>query len=220
MEVRHYHLKSAQFGTERRIAVVLPDSYRRKRRRYPVLYLHDGSNDWLHRGKLLDLLEEGTDLPEFIAVLPEPADRTREYKLSRRHLAFITEEMVPWADATLRTRPEALYRAVHGVSLGGLVAVALGLRCPHIFSAAGGQGGAYWYWKRCIVREASRTVFCPTRFHISCGRGDGNLYDNRALALALENAGVEHAYEEVPGRHSWACWRRTLPGALRYYFCR
>lgn len=219
VDVRRFSIHSRHFGAQRWITVLVPESYGRHRRRYPTLYLHDGSHDWFYRGRLLDVLESA-DIPEILVVLPEPVDRTREYKLSRAHIGFMTEEIVPWADATLRTRVRREARAVHGVSLGGLSAVWLGLRNPELFASAGGQGGAFWYWKGRVVREAEHSAGSMTRFFILCSRQDGNIHDNRALHEAMTRSGIEHAYKEVPGRHSWACWRRTMAAALTYYFGR
>lgn len=221
MEILHERLASRAFRGERPVTVILPPSYRESRRRYAVLYLHDGSSDWLHHGDLLRILRRTMDageIPEILTVLPEPLERTREYKLSRAHVQFMTAELVPWVDDTFRTRPRAAARAVHGVSLGGLMAVWLGLRHPERFGAAGGQGGAYWYWRQRVVKMASRDGAVGTRFFLACGEMDGNLGDNRDLAEALAGRGATYRYEEVPGRHSWACWRRTLSSALRYYF--
>lgn len=209
--MRHYRIRSAAFGGLRTITVILPEEYSRTRTRYPVLYLHDGSADWTKRGKY-------SGGASFITVLPEPQDRTAEYKLSRAHLEFVTRELVPWADRTLRTLARADARAVHGVSLGGLTAVWLGLKHPRIFGAAGGQGGAYWYWKQRIVRAVEKSRPVATRFFLTCGALDGNLPDNRDLFAAMRDGGFDCTYREVPGRHSWACWRRSLPPMLEDYF--
>lgn len=217
MHLRSAIIESSAFESPRRISILLPDGYRGSRRRFPVLYLHDGSADWLERGDLLGAVREAA-APPFIVVLPEPVDRTREYKLSRAHRRFMFEEVVPWTDAHLRTQASPDRRAVHGVSLGGLMAVALGLWRPDLFGAAGAQGGAFWYWNRRLVREVAKRATCATRFHLACGRSDGNLEDNRALHLALKAAGIVHAYEEGRGRHAWSTWRRTLPRVLRWYF--
>lgn len=222
VEIRHLQIDSREFGEERDVTVILPPSYVGSRRRYPVLYLHDGSRDWFDKGRLRSVLRGmwlREEVPEFIVVMPEPMDRTREYKLHADHLDFVAREVVPWTDAQFRTRPRLDERAVHGVSLGGLVSVWLGLKYARVFGAAGGQGGAYWYGRQRVVREVKglkRRV--PTRFFLACGVDDGNLSDNRDLAEALEARGLTFRYEEVGGRHSWTCWSRTLPDALAYYF--
>ena len=217
MRSEHFQVPSRAFGDLRDVTVLVPDDYRKRRRRYPVLYLHDGAADWLGRGGLCSAIESAA-CPPFLTVMPAPVNRTREYKLDERHLRFMTEDLVPWVDAHLRTRRDAAHRAVHGVSLGGLCAVALGLRHPEVFGAAGGQGGAFWYARRRIVREARSSAGCTTRFHLVCGRLDGNLDDNRALRDALTEAGIIHVYEEGRGKHSWPFWHRTLPSALQTYF--
>jgi enterochelin esterase-like enzyme len=221
MEIQYYELPSLVFDHVRRFTVLLPPSYSHSRRRYPTLYLHDGSEDWLEKGRLLSTLRRNSaeaGFPEFVVVLPEPEERTREYKLNRNHLRYIVEELVPCIDTQFRTLRRPDRRIVHGVSLGGLVSVWLGLKHPELFGAAGGQGGAYWCNQRRIIREVRRMEPVQTRFFLSCGELDGNLSDNRALAQALRSKSIECHYEEVRGQHSWACWARNFATALHYYF--
>jgi enterochelin esterase-like enzyme len=161
---------------------------------------------------------ETCELPEFIIVLPEPVRRTEEYRPGSAHHSFLVNEVVPWIDEEFRTRARPSGRAVHGVSLGGLMAVWIGLNESGTFGAAGGQGGSFWYGRSRIVREVRQSAAVSTRFFVLCGRSDGNLIYNRALAAAMRESELRCHYSEVAGRHSWACWSRTLPDALRYYF--
>jgi enterochelin esterase-like enzyme len=220
MQSQHYQLYSRYFQEERDITVLLPPDYAGTRRRFPVLYLHDGSSDWTHRGRIHGVLQKlyDEDGLQMLVVMPEPRERTREYKLSSAHVHHMIHEVVPWVDESLRARAGPRNRAVHGVSLGGLMSVWLGYKYPSVFGAAGGQGGAYWYWQQRLMRHVSRDGAVRTRFFLACGDKDGNVEDNRALVHAMEEAGMHCRYEEVPGKHSWTCWRRTLPDALRYYF--
>lgn len=52
---------------------------------------------------------------------------------------------------------------------------------------------------------------------IDCGLEDGLLDANRALHVALQQAGVSHLYAERPGGHDWPYWTRTLEDTLSFF---
>ena len=51
---------------------------------------------------------------------------------------------------------------------------------------------------------------------LDCGRDDLLIEENRALHTALDAAGVDHEWHELPGAHDWDYWRAALPAALRF----
>ncbi|MDH3499598.1 MAG: enterochelin esterase, partial [Acidimicrobiia bacterium] len=54
----------------------------------------------------------------------------------------------------------------------------------------------------------------PARVHVSCGRFDGLIAENRAIVSLLRTLDVNLAYEEVPDGHNWENWRDRLRGGL------
>jgi putative tributyrin esterase len=52
---------------------------------------------------------------------------------------------------------------------------------------------------------------------IDCGLDDSLLDANRALHVALQQAGVSHLYAERPGGHDWPYWARTLEDTLSFF---
>ena len=54
----------------------------------------------------------------------------------------------------------------------------------------------------------------PLRF--DCGVNDLLIEENRTLHRQLEEAGIEHQYEEFPGEHGWDYWILHLRDTLRF----
>lgn len=59
-----------------------------------------------------------------------------------------------------------------------------------------------------------RETLPPMRF--DCGVDDSLLAANRELHRALDEAGIEHGYEEFAGGHEWPYWEEHLRETLRF----
>ena len=116
------------------INVLLPDSYNRGHRRYPVLYLfhgggfRDGEADfrWFHMHANIIDLTAGKDL---IVIMPDGgkagwySNPVSSRVGARNWENFHINELIPWVDATFRTYAEYAGRAVSGFSMGGFGAL-------------------------------------------------------------------------------------------------
>jgi len=147
----------------RNIDVWLPPSYAtHPKRRYPVLYMHDGQNlfdpsmsftgiDWDVDGTMTKLIDahrvreaivvaisntplRGNEYMPAKAASPEQ----RAYVLSDGYLRFIVQELKPAIDATYRTKPAREDTMVMGSSMGGLISAYAMSEYPDVFGAAGG----------------------------------------------------------------------------------
>jgi len=144
----------------RTVPVYLPPGYDEPgeaRRRYPVVFILAGftgrgtmllnDSGWsepIHR-RLDRLIAAGVVEP-MIAVLPDGFTRYggSQYLDSSAHGAYEThliDELVPWVDATYRTKAKAAHRAIAGKSSGGYGAIVHGLRHPDVFSAVADHSG-------------------------------------------------------------------------------
>src|SRR5947199_6944399 len=153
---RHRAFPSRILGNRRDILVYLPPGFRRfSRKRYPVLYLHDGQNvfdaatsfagvEWgvdetaerLIRARIIEPLI-------VVAVANMGQDRVHEYTptsgvietkgrrkkrsrgLARLYGHFLMEELKPYIDRNYRTRRGPTFTGLGGSSLGGLVTLAI-----------------------------------------------------------------------------------------------
>jgi hypothetical protein len=105
----------------------LPPCYAASGERYPVLYLIHGlgytEDQWERLGaaRVADRLIADGEIAPLIIVMP------RDRKDPRLDPALVTD-LVPFLDASYRTRPQAEHRAIGGLSRGGGWAAHLGLR--------------------------------------------------------------------------------------------
>jgi predicted alpha/beta superfamily hydrolase len=164
----HRRFVSRILGNERTIAVYLPPGYLKdKRRRYPVLYLHDGQNlfdpgtaafgvDW-NAHQTADRLanERRIAAPIFVGVYNTP-QRISEYTPihdPRRqdggraddYVRFLVEELKPFVDHQYRTLPNREHTGTAGSSLGGLVSLWSLRKRPEVFSRCGALSPSLWW---------------------------------------------------------------------------
>ena len=144
----------------RTVAVYLPPGYDdapNAKRRYPVVHILAGftgrgtmllnDSGWtepIHRR--LDRLIAAGKVQPMIAVLPDcfTTYGGSQYLDSSAHGDYETHlvgELVPWVDATYRTKAKAAHRGIAGKSSGGYGAIVQGLRHPDVFSAVADHSG-------------------------------------------------------------------------------
>lgn len=132
-----------------RAAVVLPDSYKKAKKPFPVLYLlHGGTGsyrDWLTKTPDKQLLHQMADQYNLIIVTPDggptsyyfdsPQDKTSQYE------TFISKELIEKIDGAYRTIKDRNGRVIAGLSMGGHGAMYISTRHPELYCAAGSMSG-------------------------------------------------------------------------------
>ena len=213
-------VRSPTLGGTRKVAVYLPPGYEATRRRYPVLYVQDGS-EYLRRTDALataERLVREKKVEPFIIVFVDPADRMKEYWASDAFADFMAKELVPHVDGRYRTRPVREARALLGASLGGVISVWTALRHPAVFARVGGQSSAFQIDEERVVArlaglaEAGRAEH-PFRFYFDAGLLEP-IYDvNRRVRVMLAAKGYPVTYRETPAGHNYTTWRERLADA-------
>lgn len=131
-------------------AVVLPESYAKSKKAYPVLYLLHGAyghfRDWLKSTPDKNAVKNLADQYNIIIVMPEgetfsfyldsPTSKNSQFE------TFITKEVIGKIDGTYRTIAAKKGRVITGLSMGGHGSLYLSARHPELFSAAGSMSGA------------------------------------------------------------------------------
>jgi len=180
---RHRGFPSKVLGNRRDVLVYLPPGYSRfSRKRYPVLYLHDGQNvfdaatsfagvEWGVDETAQRLIRQKEIEPLIIvAVANMGEERIHEYaptagviepkdhpKKRSRGLAgiygrFLIEELKPFIDKKYRTKPEAEFTGLGGSSLGGLATLAIGIIFSETFSRLIVMSPSVWWDEFSILR--------------------------------------------------------------------
>ena len=166
----------SRFVAPRAVQVWLPPSYAGDpKRRYPVLYLHDGQNvfddeaagaEWQADETAQRLAQAHRIDAPIIVAIDSGADRFEEYTPTRvtvgadrsgtgrdeskgggapAYARFLIEELKPLIDRRYRTRPDAASTTVGGSSLGGLVSLWMAVHHPRTFGAALVVSPSVWW---------------------------------------------------------------------------
>jgi len=142
-----------------RAGVVLPQSYKKSKTSFPVLYLLHGYSgnfrNWLTKTTDKQLLSNLADQYNIIIVTPDggfsgwyldsPINKENQFE------TFISQELINKVDNTYRTIRDRKGRVISGLSMGGYGALYLATRHPDIYCAAGSMSGALDLTK--IVRQ-------------------------------------------------------------------
>jgi len=131
------------------------------------------------------------------------------------HEKFFVENVRKWADSRfgLELRPERT--AVFGVSAGGELALALGLRHPDVYGAVfcASPGGGY--------RPPAVMPSPLPRAYLVAGTQEPFFLENaRRWTDALRDAGADVVMNERAGSHGGAFWREEFPLMVAWAFGR
>jgi predicted alpha/beta superfamily hydrolase len=236
--VRAWH--SRTLGNARDVFVYLPRDYDASpARRYPVLYMHDGQNlfdprafmgGWRAKETLDREIAAGRVDDVIVVGLANTSARMDEYMppesggRADAYGRFLTDELKPWVDATLRTRPGRDDTGVLGSSLGGLVSFYLAWERPDVFGRVGSLSGSFWKGEHlaAIGQDAPRDL----RVYLDSGTAgsSGDSYEDTVAArdLLLGKGLVLgrdlHHVVDLGAAHSEPYWAARLGGALGFLF--
>jgi enterochelin esterase-like enzyme len=196
----------------------------------PLLVVHDGPE----YADLAQLLRYVTTLARIEpalrcrVLLLQPIDRDRSYSASPAYARALVTRMLPKVTGAVAT--EGLPVGM-GASLGGLAMLHAATTYPGTFAGVFSQSGSFFrprtdgmergyrHYNR-IVRFVDDLDADPLRLvdlHVSltCGTGEENLANNRALARRLTRRGVPTQLIEHPDGHNYTGWRDSLDPGLR-----
>ncbi len=131
------------------------------------------------------------------------------------HEKFFVEDVRRWIKSRFGVALPIERTGVFGVSAGGELALALGLRHPHVFGAifCASPGGGY---KPPGVMPTSLP-----RTYLVAGKQEPFFLENaRKWADALRDAGAEVVMNERAGSHGGAFWREEFPLMVAWAFGR
>ncbi len=197
----------------------LPPCYATSGEDYPVLYLIHGLNftneQWVELGapQTADALSAAGEIAPLIIVMP--SDR----KDARFDPAFVTD-LVPYIDATYRTKTDYHFRAIGGLSRGAGWAVHLGLRYPQVFGRIGAHSPAVFYGDENNLLAYTRLIYKTgpvPALYIDIGDGDGQRQSAFWLHQVFTSFDFDHTYLVQPGGHSEKYWSAHLADYLRFY---
>jgi enterochelin esterase-like enzyme len=224
-DVRAHSYYSKTTAMWRRAMVYTPPDYDKDAQtRYPVLYLQhgmgEGERGWTAQGRanfILDnliaakkaqpmilVMENGMVAPRAGAGLAKPGAS------SRRNEAFgelVVNDLIPMVDATYRTIPDRVHRAIAGLSMGAGQAMQIGLgnldKFAYIGSFSGGGVGR---------PDSSKLEPKPLLVWMGAGSIESSrMTSGKTTVETMTKAGIPAVWFEAPGAsHEWQTWRKCL----------
>lgn len=222
-------------GPEHALRVYFPPGYDENTlKRYPVLYMHDGSNlffpheafggsEW-QVDENLEQLDSMSLVDKVIVVGIYARDRMQDYTKPgyEAYGRLIVEEVKPMIDSRLRTLSDPESTAVMGSSLGGVVSFYLGWQYPDVFGKAACLSSTFGYRDDLMERvlsEPKRDV----RFYIDSGWPEDNYENTTAMRDHLLAAGYRFGrdvlYFAFPGAlHNEGSWATRSHVPFQFFF--
>jgi enterochelin esterase-like enzyme len=237
---------------QRDVTVYLPAGYEEEAdRQYPLLILQDGQNLFdpetsFIRGRTWRVAETadavigaGEVEPLVIAGIANGGERrlaeytpSRDWKMgggdAGKYSDMLTREVLPFLRSEYRLRDGAENTGIGGSSLGGLLALWLGLRNPETFGKLAVLSPSVWWNHKYIVsyvNDVAPDLGQRPRLWLDVGDAEGRrtLADVELLQARLKlhgwREGVDLHFERVAGgTHDEAAWAQRVGPLLRFLF--
>ena len=240
---RHHTFHSQALQREMAYCLLLPTDYETSKRSYPVLYLLHGlwgsENDWL---ALTNVAEQVKALP-LIVVMPQADDSWYVNAATRpeaKYEDYVFGDLVQEIESRYRAEKDRDGRFVAGLSMGGYGALKEGLKQPQRFAVVGAFSATANAARRVRLDVKTPAIAfgaadSETRkandVMLLIGRSDPKslpyifvmtgfndpvaLEDSRAFLDVAQLMRVQYEYHELPARHDWPFWQKSLESFLR-----
>jgi predicted alpha/beta superfamily hydrolase len=223
-------------GTHRIRAYIPPGHDENPYLRFPVVYMHDGTNlffpgesfagtTWNVQGTV-EKLDSMNVIDPVIVVAIEPRDRMKEYTTggNEDYGRYIAESLKPCADERGHTKTGPEHTIVMGSSLGGLVSLYLAWTRPDVFGGAACLSSTFAY-DDALFRRIGKEPKKPIRIYLDSGSPNDNFEATLAMRNLLLRKGYRWGRDLVhfvhPGaKHNEAAWAMRLHLPLTYFFGR
>ncbi|WP_428330730.1 alpha/beta hydrolase-fold protein [Mucilaginibacter sp.] len=190
-----------QLGRERRVWIYLPAGYAKSKKKYPVIYMHDGQNlfDAYTSGygewgidEILDKLaakkqciivgiDHGGDyrITEY-----DPYDSKYGKGRGNDYVDFMVKTLKPYIDTHYRTKTKAANTTIAGSSMGGLISMYAALKYPGVFGNAGIFSPAFWIAPEIYNYAQQANLSAKARFYFVCGDAESDMMVNDMQKMA------------------------------------
>ncbi|AKD03118.1 alpha/beta hydrolase-fold protein [Pontibacter korlensis] len=239
----HQNLGTGNTIPARDLVVWLPPNYDQDpRKRYPVLYMHDGQNlfdpgtssfgvDWRIDETADSLIRAGAIEPIIIVGINNNEDRMQEYTPGDKgsaYMDFVVNTVKPFVDSTYRTKPDRKYTATGGSSAGGTIAFMLAWEHPEVFSRAICMSPAFKIQQIDYVDDVLAYKGKKKDLYFYIDNGGIELEEQLQLGIdnmlrALQKKGYRDSknytwVKDPQAKHFEAAWGKRIPQALKVLF--
>ncbi|RAR75599.1 alpha/beta hydrolase [Flavobacterium aciduliphilum] len=241
-QVSTFTIAAPQLNTSKKIWVYLPKNYTTSKKKFPVIYMHDGQN--LFDAKTSYVGEWNVDetldsiAAQVIVIGIEHGGEKRMEELTPfinqkyggghadKYLEFIVKTLKPYVDKNYRTKPNANNTCLWGSSLGGLVSFYGALKYPDVFGKVGCFSPSFWFNRKELFDLMERTKKYNTKIYFLCGDNEGDddmVNDLNAMEYQIntKRCVCERLNKKIivkGGQHNEKLWREGFKKAYLWLF--
>jgi predicted alpha/beta superfamily hydrolase len=223
-----------QLNRYRRIWIYLPESYATSKKKYPVLYMHDGQNlfnegtafsgEW-GLDEALDTLGPKTSEMIVVGIDNGGDKRLNEYSPydmvrfgkgeGDRYVDFLVKTLRPYINRHYRTKKCGEHTYTAGSSMGGLISFYAIMKYPRKFGGAGVFSPAFWVTPQLFKAIPSRAKNIKSRIYFYAGKQESEsiVPDMLAVFELMRRHSKANMTTVIrsEGRHNEATWRAEFP---------
>jgi alpha-glucosidase len=223
-----------QLNRTRRVLIYLPQDYATSKKRYPVLYMHDGQNvfdnltsfagEW-NVDETLDSI--GNHRKEMIVVAIDHGGSKRineycPYDMEKfgegegdKYVDFLVKTLKPFVDKNYRTLKSKKNTFIAGSSMGGLISMYAVLKYPGVFGGAGIFSPAFSVGPKIFDDMKARGGKVNSKIYFYCGEQEGeNMVPYTEMAFSemrkVSNSRMVCLIRS-DGKHSESVWKEEFP---------
>ncbi|MEO7291584.1 MAG: alpha/beta hydrolase-fold protein [Ginsengibacter sp.] len=223
-----------QLNRTRRIWIYLPADYATTKKRFPVIYMHDGRNlfdeatsgfgEWGVDECLDSLFKQGKK--ECIVIgIDNGAKRMNEYNPYElkpygngegdKYVDFLANTLKPYVDKNFRTLSNKKNTFIAGSSMGGLISLYAVIKYPSVFGGAGIFSPAFWTAPK-LEDELNKTpkkINSKLYFYAGGKESDIMIPNMQKIEADIKAISSSKIYErtDADAKHNEAAWRKYFP---------
>jgi predicted alpha/beta superfamily hydrolase len=223
-----------QLKRYRKIWIYLPADYATSKKKYPVLYMHDGQNlfdeatSYAGEWGVDETLDSSKKQSIIVGIDNGLLKRMNEYNPydterfgkgeGKQYVDFIAKTLKPFIDKKYRTLPDKKNTMIAGSSMGGLISMYAILRHPDVFGGAGVFSPSFWIAPQLnadIKKLVKPSTHRQSRIYFYAGERESKDLAREVLAVfeAMRmKAGCKMEVKiNAEGEHNEHWWRLEFP---------
>jgi predicted alpha/beta superfamily hydrolase len=221
-----------QLNRTRRIWIYLPPDYKSTKKKYPVLYMHDGQNlfdeatsysgEWgvdkyldsiffLHKKEVIVIgIDNG---------LYKRMNEYNPYSFQQfgqgegdKYVDFLVKTLKSYIDKNYRTLTDKKNTFIAGSSMGGLISLYAVIKYPSVYGGAGIFSPAFWTASGIDSAVISNSKHINSRLFFYAGGKEGDVMvpDMKRIEKEIKANSTAPVHEIIDGeaKHNEAAWRK------------
>lgn len=223
-----------QLNRHRRIWIYLPAGYTISKKKYPVIYMHDGQNVFDNNtafagewgvDEAMDTLGLIVKKSIIVAIDNGGEKRINEYSFydmdkygegeGDKYVDFLVKTLRPYINKNYRVKKSRNYTFTAGSSMGGLISLYAILKYPKVFGGAGVFSPSFWIAPQLKTDIIKRSKKVKGKIYLYAGQQEGQT--TVPDLLAVFNLLHQHSKAKLStvirseGMHNEASWRKEFP---------